>query len=103
MRTKRRPVLGAISGFFLGVFIALLLAIYAVRPLDAISAFGLPALGLVLGLLIGTIAPFRQEPPAGFVAGGPPTGPWPPPPGAPPGGPPPPGPPYAPPPGPPGR
>lgn len=55
---KGRPVLGAISGLFLGLFVALLLQQFGIRPLDNLSVIGLPILGLVLGLGMAAAAPF---------------------------------------------
>lgn len=55
---RGRPVRGAISGFFFGLFLALTLQQFAIRPLDTLSVVGLPLLGLVLGLLLARAAPF---------------------------------------------
>jgi hypothetical protein len=53
-------VLGAISGFFLGVALAVLLQQFGLRPLDNLSVFGLPLLGLVLGIGMAYWAPFGR-------------------------------------------
>lgn len=69
---KGRPVLGAISGFFFGGFLALTLQQFSIRPLDNISFFGLPVLGIVLGLVMAAWAPFgrgKLKVPATAVAG----------------------------------
>lgn len=55
---KGRPVLGVISGLFFGLFVAVLLQQFGIRPLDSLSLFGLPAVGLVAGLLLARTAPF---------------------------------------------
>lgn len=55
---RGRPVRGAISGLFFGLFLALTLQQFAIRPLDTLSVVGLPLLGLVLGLVIARAAPF---------------------------------------------
>ncbi len=64
MRARGRPVLGAISGLFLGVFAALDLQQFGVRPLDNLSVFGLPLIGLVVGLAFAYWAPFRRKTPS---------------------------------------
>lgn len=56
-----RPVLGAISGIFLGVFAALLLQQFGIRPLDNLSVIGLPILGLVIGIVFAMWAPFGRR------------------------------------------
>jgi hypothetical protein len=60
---RGRPILGAISGLFLGIFVALDLMMFKVRTLDNLSVIGLPAIGLILGVVLGLVAPFgkRQE------------------------------------------
>lgn len=55
---KGRPVLGAISGLLFGVFVALDLQQFGIRPLDTVSVIGLPVAGLVLGLILAAVAPF---------------------------------------------
>jgi hypothetical protein len=56
-----RPVLGSISGLFLGLFAAVLLQQYGIRPLDTFSVIGLPIIGLVVGLLFSMWAPFGRR------------------------------------------
>ena len=75
---RGRPILGAISGFFFGVFLAVALQQWSVRPLDNLSVIGLPLIGIALGLLMAAWAPFgsRSGEPAGAA---PPTPPAPPP------------------------
>ncbi len=58
---KGRPILGIISGLFLGLFVAVLLQQYGVRPLDNMSLFGLPGAGAVVGLVAAAIAPFGTK------------------------------------------
>jgi hypothetical protein len=60
MKTRGRPVLGAISGFLLGAFVALDLMMFKVRPLDTVSVIGLPVIGLVLGIALAMVAPFGR-------------------------------------------
>lgn len=54
-RKKGRPVLGAISGIFLGLGLAILAQQYAILPLDTLTLFGLPGGLLVFGLILGLI------------------------------------------------
>ncbi len=56
-----RPILGVISGFLFGVFLALVLQQFSVRPLDNLSVIGLPILGIVLGLAMAAWAPFGKS------------------------------------------
>ncbi len=58
---RGRPILGAISGLFLGIFAALLLQQFAIRPLDNLSVIGLPVVGLALGIVISVWAPFGRR------------------------------------------
>lgn len=60
MRFRGRPWLGAISGFFLGVGVAVLLQQFSIRPLDNLSFFGLPLLGILLGLGVAAWAPLGR-------------------------------------------
>lgn len=72
MKQHGRPVLGAISGFFLGLFLGLDLLFFGVVPLDSAVITVAPVLGLVLGLVLAFAAPFGRtkaattsgEPPA---------------------------------------
>ena len=65
MRPRGRPVLGAISGLFFGVFLAADLVFTKVVALDSVVITILPVAGLVLGIVLGRWAPFRR----GRVAG----------------------------------
>ena len=58
---KGRPVLGLLSGLFLGVFVAILLQQYGIRPLDNLSVFGFPGAGAILGLIVARDAPFGSK------------------------------------------
>ena len=55
---KGRPFLGVISGFFFGLFGAATLFLFGAIPLDSHLIWILPILGVVLGLLMATLAPF---------------------------------------------
>jgi len=58
---KGKPVLGAVSGLFFGLFLAVLLQQFGIRPLDNLSVIGLPILGIVLGLVMAAVAPFGSS------------------------------------------
>ena len=67
MRTRGRPILGAISGFFLGLFVGLDLLLFSVVQLDSVLLTILPIVGLVLGFVLSLWAPLgrgRLAPPA---------------------------------------
>jgi hypothetical protein len=52
MRRRGRPVLGGISGFFLGIFVSFDLLFFGVIPLDSVLFIVLPIVGLVLGVVL---------------------------------------------------
>ncbi|NNF65080.1 MAG: hypothetical protein HKN07_12605 [Acidimicrobiia bacterium] len=58
---RGRPVLGVIFGLLFGVFFALLLQQFSIRPLDNLSVFGFPILGLLIGLALAKWAPFSRR------------------------------------------
>jgi len=60
MKGRGRPILGAIAGLFLGLFVAVDLQQFGIRPLDNLSVFGLPLIGLALGLGLALWAPFGR-------------------------------------------
>lgn len=60
MSFRGRPWLGAVSGFFFGAGVAVLLQQFAIWPLDNLSFFGLPLLGILLGLGAAAWAPFGR-------------------------------------------
>jgi hypothetical protein len=51
-RRRGRPVLGAICGFLLGLFIGLDLLLFGVLPLNSIVLTILPFVGLVAGFFL---------------------------------------------------
>jgi hypothetical protein len=60
-----RPVLGAISGLFFGLFLSLALLTFGIVALDSIVIVILPVLFLLLGIVWGAWAPLgrrRAEP-----------------------------------------
>jgi len=61
MMFRGRPVLGAICGFLLGVFVALDLTVFRVATLTTVVVFGLPIAGLVVGLALAAWAPFGRR------------------------------------------
>ena len=64
-RAKGRPILGAISGLLFGLFLSILLTVYAAVPLDSVLYFVLVPAGLVVGLFLGITGPFRRARAAG--------------------------------------
>jgi hypothetical protein len=50
---RRRPVLGAVSGFCLGLFVAADLFFLSVIPFDSAVVSVAPLAGLVVGLALG--------------------------------------------------
>jgi hypothetical protein len=58
---KGRPFLGVISGFFFGLFGAVALFLFGAIPLDSHLVWILPIVGIVLGLLMATWAPFGSD------------------------------------------
>ncbi len=58
---KGRPFLGLISGFFFGLFGGITLFLFGVIPLDSHLLWILPIVGIVLGLLMATWAPFGRS------------------------------------------
>jgi hypothetical protein len=57
MRRRGRPVLGAISGFFMGLFLGITLLSLGILSLDSALLTLLPIIGLVLGLVLAFTAP----------------------------------------------
>ncbi len=58
---RGRPVLGVVFGFLFGLFLAVTLQQWSIRPLDNLSVIGLPILGIVVGLLLAAWAPFGKR------------------------------------------
>lgn len=61
MRQRGRPVLGAFSGFFLGLFVGLDLLLLGVVPLDSVVLTAAPVVGLVLGIVLARWAPIGRS------------------------------------------
>jgi hypothetical protein len=60
-RQRGRPVLGAVAGFFFGIFVSLDLVVFGVLPLQADVLAFMPLLGAAAGLLLGLKAPFGRR------------------------------------------
>jgi hypothetical protein len=56
---RGRPLLGAVCGLLLGVFLAFDLLQMSLMPLSSPLVVAVPAGGLVLGALLGMLAPLR--------------------------------------------
>ncbi len=61
MKQRGRPVLGAVSGFFLGLFVGLDLLFFGVIPLDSVMITALPIVGLIAGIVLGVAAPLGRS------------------------------------------
>jgi len=59
---KGRPILGAVSGFFFGLFLGITLFLVGVIPLHSDALIALPIIGVVLGLVMAWWAPFGKSP-----------------------------------------
>jgi len=59
---KGHPVLGSITGFFFGLFLAVSLFLYGVIPLSSAWVWILPLVGILLGLIMAAWAPFGKGP-----------------------------------------
>jgi hypothetical protein len=58
---RGHPVLGVISGFLFGLFLALTLVLAGVLPLNSILVTLMPFLGIAYGLLLAWLAPFGRK------------------------------------------
>jgi hypothetical protein len=61
MRAQGRPVLGAINGLFLGLFVALDLLFFGVVELDSAVITILPIVGIVIGFVLGYWGPLGRS------------------------------------------
>ena len=61
MRAHGRPVLGAINGLFLGLFLALDLLFFGVVQLDSVVITILPVVGIVAGIVLGFWGPLGRS------------------------------------------
>lgn len=71
MKVRGRPILGAISGFFLGLFVGLDLFLFGLVDSESVLITVLPLVGLVLGIALAVWAPIRgREGESSTVAAG---------------------------------
>ena len=61
MKPRGRPILAALSGFFLGLFIAIDLLLFGVIPLDSALLTVLPILGLVVVPAVAIFSPMKKR------------------------------------------
>jgi len=54
---RGRPVIGVIGGLVFGIGMTLVLQQAGIYPLKPLSVYGLPILGIVLGLVMARTAP----------------------------------------------
>lgn len=59
-RRRGRPILGAIAGFFLGVFLWLDLVLFGVIGFESVAFWVFPPAGLALGIALAMWAPFGK-------------------------------------------
>lgn len=59
---RGHPVLGAVTGLFFGISLAITLLVFGVLALDSILLAILPVLLLVLGAVWGKLAPLGGKP-----------------------------------------
>ena len=58
---KGRPVLGAVSGLFFGLFAAIALFLWGIRPLEPLTVYGLPIIFMILGIAGAAWAPISSR------------------------------------------
>ena len=58
MKRRGRPILGAVAGFFCFLGLTALLLTFGVFDLGSIVVGILPLAGIVVGIVIGLVAPF---------------------------------------------
>ena len=58
---RGRPILGAIGGFFFGLFVGLDLLFFGVIPLKSPVITIMPILGIILGLVLAKFAPLGRR------------------------------------------
>jgi hypothetical protein len=68
VKYRGRPVLAAICGFLLGVFLSLDLVLFGIVQLDNVIVTLLPIIGLVVGIVLALWAPFGRSRAAGPTA-----------------------------------
>ena len=58
---RGRPILGAVAGLFLGLFLGADLLLLKVIASDSILLVLLPVVGLVVGIALGAVAPLGRR------------------------------------------
>lgn len=58
---KGRPFLGAVSGLFFGLFLAVALFLWGIRPLEPLTVYGLPIVFLIIGIAGAAWAPITAR------------------------------------------
>lgn len=58
-----RPVLGAIAGFFLGLFLWIDLVLFGVIAFESVTVWIFPILGAIAGIALARWAPLRRSAP----------------------------------------
>ena len=61
MRRRGHPVLGAIAGILLGLFVAVDLMLWKVTYLNSAALIAPPVAGLVVGVALGMWGPFGRR------------------------------------------
>lgn len=61
MSGRGRPILGAICGLLLGLFLGIDLFLFGIVPLDSVVITLLVVLGLVAGIVLGLRAPLNRS------------------------------------------
>jgi hypothetical protein len=60
-RPQGHPILGVITGLLFGLFLSITLTVYASVPLNSVLYIILTAAGLVVGIALGWLGPFRRH------------------------------------------
>ena len=58
---KGRPFLGAVSGLFFGLFLAVALFLWGIRPREPLTVYGLPIVFLIIGIAGAAWAPITAR------------------------------------------
>jgi NhaP-type Na+/H+ or K+/H+ antiporter len=61
VKAQGHPIIGAINGFFLGVFLAADLLFFGAIQLDSELTVILPLVGIVVGIALGFWGPLKRE------------------------------------------
>lgn len=58
---RGRPILGAIAGLFSGLFLGLFLLVLGALALDSVLLLAVPLVLVVVGVVLGAVAPFGSR------------------------------------------